>query len=547
MSSAVVGIVALLILLQAVTTLDSYIIVSTNSSSSSSAHRLVSHNRKTLSQMQKKQEKTGETYPPTAVAQDRTHHNTALPGTPNRLSTNEMDEDDTNAVQIRTQPSLVSSLPMQNRFMDKHSWSLSSGTTSESWISRNVNIQQQDNQQNQPAQEQAQHLYRPATTRSRPSHSIASPYFSVLGFSKCGTTFLKNWVGGQLNRSPGQQQSSLPSQQQQHNVSSRHTTASKLCVHPVEFHPFDQALNATAAVQRMTFMLQSHTNNATTLSSRSTSTTAMLLRAVPPGNYQRTAPPNSSWTNTSASRIGVFRFAEVNDINRHHKMKGTEQQHSSPEPYHPGSFYSQPQQQDEQQEAHVPRMGCGYKGPQQIRRPRELALFRDYWPTTKLIVGLRHPVWWFQSIYNYRIHTEPPGMAATIPPMAYFVAENNNSSSPTPFYFSRNCIREICLQHAYMHSYLALLGKTPRNVFQLAFATTKAVRKMPQFHQILVPPVPNPVFLYETSQLDGVQNPQVAQALRMDLSHYLSGDMEEKDDDPEINDVVEADEVGTTI
>jgi hypothetical protein len=26
----------------------------------------------------------------------------------------------------------------------------------------------------------------------------------------------------------------------------------------------------------------------------------------------------------------------------------------------------------------------------------------DYFPKTGLIVGIRHPVWWFQSLYNFR-------------------------------------------------------------------------------------------------------------------------------------------------
>ncbi|GKY93544.1 hypothetical protein MPSEU_000321800 [Mayamaea pseudoterrestris] len=44
----------------------------------------------------------------------------------------------------------------------------------------------------------------------------------------------------------------------------------------------------------------------------------------------------------------------------------------------------------------------GYKSPNELRRLQSLWLLQKYFPTTKLIVGLRHPVWWFQSWYNFK-------------------------------------------------------------------------------------------------------------------------------------------------
>jgi hypothetical protein len=42
----------------------------------------------------------------------------------------------------------------------------------------------------------------------------------------------------------------------------------------------------------------------------------------------------------------------------------------------------------------------GYKNPGEITQPHILASFRRYWPRTKLLIGVRHPVKWFESLYN---------------------------------------------------------------------------------------------------------------------------------------------------
>lgn len=51
-------------------------------------------------------------------------------------------------------------------------------------------------------------------------------------------------------------------------------------------------------------------------------------------------------------------------------------------------------------------LGChfkqGYKAPNDVRNPVALDALQTYWPQTKLIVGLRHPVKWMESWYNFR-------------------------------------------------------------------------------------------------------------------------------------------------
>ena len=45
----------------------------------------------------------------------------------------------------------------------------------------------------------------------------------------------------------------------------------------------------------------------------------------------------------------------------------------------------------------------GYKAPQDITQVHILNYYRTYWPTAKLILGIRHPIRWFESLYNFRI------------------------------------------------------------------------------------------------------------------------------------------------
>jgi hypothetical protein len=61
-----------------------------------------------------------------------------------------------------------------------------------------------------------------------------------------------------------------------------------------------------------------------------------------------------------------------------------------------------------------PKMYRGYKAPNDIRRLSALNAFKKYWPMTKLIVGIRHPVKWFESYYNFSVSTETEGLACEL-------------------------------------------------------------------------------------------------------------------------------------
>ena len=150
----------------------------------------------------------------------------------------------------------------------------------------------------------------------------------------------------------------------------------------------------------------------------------------------------------------------------------------------------------------------GYKCPADVRELVSLKNLRDYFPKTKLIVGLRHPVWWFQSFYNYRIR--------------------DGLSIPPPLDCRGPCQKEnwkVCTHNAYFHLFLAQLGQTPvttrdeKNL--LCHYDVETLQSLPFNLTRLSAPAPHSIFLYDQTQLDGRKAPDIAEAFRQDLSSYL--------------------------
>ena len=111
----------------------------------------------------------------------------------------------------------------------------------------------------------------------------------------------------------------------------------------------------------------------------------------------------------------------------------------------------------------------GYKAPNDIRSPA-LIYLHQYWPRTKLIVGVRHPVTWFESYYNF-----------------------NSRQGGHPMGPAENLIGDKLPDHARFHVHLSRLGKTP-----LADPRERELLGASDND----PPVrmENPVFLYDVSQ-----------------------------------------------
>jgi hypothetical protein len=141
----------------------------------------------------------------------------------------------------------------------------------------------------------------------------------------------------------------------------------------------------------------------------------------------------------------------------------------------------------------------GYKAPRDIGNRKALQALYNYWPKTKLIVGLRHPVSWFQSFYNFRLRH-----GFDMPPAETLLGK----CRPETY--------QISTDEALFHIHLSNLGKTNRS----ATAEEKLL-EAPQYKVFKnLPRAPNPVFLYEISQLHDA-NQTRADLYRSDLQAYL--------------------------
>lgn len=139
----------------------------------------------------------------------------------------------------------------------------------------------------------------------------------------------------------------------------------------------------------------------------------------------------------------------------------------------------------------------GYKSPSEIQDQRSLRYIRTYFPKTKLIVGIRHPVFWFESLYNFRIQN------------IKLLNKYLNQSLmllPHPNRLIGACQRNMkhtCTDSGLFHVHLARLGKTNLTDDELndnsslgpyrTWILDKEGRRPAR--------MPNPIFLYEVTQL----------------------------------------------
>ncbi|GKY92868.1 hypothetical protein MPSEU_000256000 [Mayamaea pseudoterrestris] len=141
----------------------------------------------------------------------------------------------------------------------------------------------------------------------------------------------------------------------------------------------------------------------------------------------------------------------------------------------------------------------GYKAPNDLSTPKPRELLRKYFPQTKLIVGLRHPVHCFESLYNFN-------------------RRNSRNKMPS----AETLIGDRMPPHLLYHAHLAALGKTnltdpleaalvrpymPMSAMQLSLigVASSASVNDPDILELrdptYVPPrMENQVFLYDVSQ-----------------------------------------------
>jgi len=139
----------------------------------------------------------------------------------------------------------------------------------------------------------------------------------------------------------------------------------------------------------------------------------------------------------------------------------------------------------------------GYKNPGDISNPKAMKALAQYFPSTKLMIGLRHPVLWFQSFYNFRVR--------------------KGNKMPPPQQLLGQCAKDskfVCTDHARFHLHLSRFEKTPLSPEE------KHLLDTPRHLKWRVGKMKNPVFLYEIGQLKDDNATRVEQ-YKSDLQHYL--------------------------
>ncbi len=160
-----------------------------------------------------------------------------------------------------------------------------------------------------------------------------------------------------------------------------------------------------------------------------------------------------------------------------------------------------------------------YKSPSDIDNQLVVKRYREHYPHTKLVVGMRHPVLWFQSMYNFRI------------------AKGFNFEL-TPDQFDPSCSAKgqhnLCIDRTNYHYLLARFGKTPGTHAELMTSFTSAQRsnlmkdgflETEHVFDTLPPPpafvyTPNPIFVYDVEQLAD-NNATRTTLFRKDVEQYL--------------------------
>ncbi len=127
----------------------------------------------------------------------------------------------------------------------------------------------------------------------------------------------------------------------------------------------------------------------------------------------------------------------------------------------------------------------GYKSPFELGHEKSLRNLQALFPNIKMIVALRHPIWQFQSLYNYQLRHLPE----LIPSVDAFVGDcreqclyydDDDDGRPS------KCLPRkapFCTGQASYHQYLSRLGLTPMD--------TPEELELLDHHNMSIHPFPN--------------------------------------------------------
>ena len=141
----------------------------------------------------------------------------------------------------------------------------------------------------------------------------------------------------------------------------------------------------------------------------------------------------------------------------------------------------------------------GLKCPQDISSEVSMHNYAKYFPKTKLIIGVRHPVRWFESLYNFRVSTVP-----------WKKMLHTSKLTKGCTYGSQG----VCAQRANFADFLSQLGKTPMSSSNELDLLTMGLSPV----KTLV----GKVFLYDVSQLSESEDGTIQSTqFRQDLKEFL--------------------------
>ena len=154
----------------------------------------------------------------------------------------------------------------------------------------------------------------------------------------------------------------------------------------------------------------------------------------------------------------------------------------------------------------------GYKNPGEIRIPRSIKLLNRWFPKTILLVGIRHPILWFESLFNFKVQNLPEDM-----PSNHWGDPNTLiGACEDPFQF--NCVGT---HKGLFHVHLAMLGKTNSTADPY---TQNLIEQYPILQQgKAIVPTNNPVFLFDVDQLNDKNETRMS-IFRNDLQSLLGLD-----------------------
>jgi hypothetical protein len=156
----------------------------------------------------------------------------------------------------------------------------------------------------------------------------------------------------------------------------------------------------------------------------------------------------------------------------------------------------------------------GYKSPTDLENRRALNKLSTFFPTARLIIGIRHPIRWFESFYNFRVQNSEKKKMPPATEIGMECWKNTNG---------------VCGGRAMFHNALAGLGKTPMSddsaemsLFDIRGKLYGPAGSSKSRNQTLARDsrIRNQVFIYDLEQL-GDSNDTRRREFRKGVQNYL--------------------------